>query len=280
MIYRNLYSERKKEKTEDVFSYNLPENVRNGIFSIIKNHNSKDKDCFSNMIKDFCENHLLGYISDKAKSHFAYGYHYTFNNLFIDLHHWILSASKDELLDFIEVIIINMRKNNNLLPDNMITVLNDIFQREMIGFEIIEDQIVHKDNEFLHQEVVKKPLAIFKVSGFDKAEEDFLRALKAFADKNYASTITNANSAFESTMKRILNKKEGEASSLIKELIKRGLIPKYLEKKLQLPTLVRHKDGDSHGRLEKQEASKELAQFAVHSSGTNIVFLLSIVKKT
>ena len=103
-------------------------------------------------------------------------------------------------------------------------------------------------------------------------------ALKAQAEGHYEDAITAANTAFESAMKRILNTEEGDATKLIQALIDKVVIPKYLKDKIQALPVIRNKESDAHGRAEVTDVSSELAQYAIHLSGSNIVFIITRAK--
>ncbi|MFA5867818.1 MAG: hypothetical protein WC891_07670 [Actinomycetota bacterium] len=280
MIYKGLYSQRKKiNPDEDVFSYSLPAPVRAAIFNIIKNTNpnwsshGKTRRPLKAIVKDFCENHLFHGITPRAEDAFASGYQYADHQLTDDLKAWIQTTPQESLFDFIEVAIINMSESN---LTTLVKDINDLFQREMIGFEIVNGNIIDKSDEFLHQEVVLQPILGLKAGGFEKAEQDFMKALQEYAHKDYAGALTSANTAQESVMKRILGVEKGVSSDLVKTLVERGIIPSYMQNKMLLPVSIRNKDSDAHGRLDPIDVTPELAQYAIHCVGANVVFLLKV----
>lgn len=281
----NLYSQRQEEQSDDsVYDYHLSRKVRQGLFNIIKNANqvffSNEPNYLMGHVQDYCENHLLHSISNRAANAFRSGYSYSTYDLKDDLLAWMFEAKVEPILDFLEVVIIRMRKfQSHSAIDRLIVAVNTLFVREKIGYEIINDQIVHKSNEFLHREVVKKTILTFGECGFEKAEKDFLDALDALAKGDYDNAITMANTSFESAMKKILNESDGDAKQLIGELVKKGILPQYLKDKMLMVTVMRHKESNSHGRLEDPECTKELAEYAIHCAGSNIVFLMKKIKE-
>lgn len=285
MIYMNLYSQRQGEQTNDsVYDYQLSKKVRQGLFNIIKNANearfANSPNYLMGHVRDFCENHLFDSISDRAANAFSSGYEYYNHQLRDDLREWFFMTKAEYILDFFEVVIIRMRKlQSHTETDKTIIAVNNLFVREKVGYEIVNDQIIPKSNEFLHQEVVKKTIITFNEYGFEKAEKDFVDALDALAKSDYDGAITMANTSFESTMKKILNRSNGDAKILVDDLITKGIIPKYLRNKMLAVTVIRHEESNSHGRLEDTKCTKELAEYAIHCAGANIVFLLKTINR-
>ena len=116
-------------------------------------------------------------------------------------------------------------------------------------------RVVRADLEFLYEETVRRPLALLRDAEFIAAAKQFEDAVKEWSDENYGNAITDANAAFESVMKTILSKGSGNAHDLVKELVKRGYLPPYMESganqladMLEMLPRLRDKEGDVHGK--------------------------------
>ncbi len=145
-----------------------------------------------------------------------------------------MRCDTDQALDFIELIFHTGSYPVAILP--LIDVVNDIFQDEGIGYELtkfhvpepppepdgqirrpfiihgmpegtIYPQIIRKDTEYLHAEVVRPCLEALGTPGFDVALKEMLKAHEALRRSDFAGSITDAEDAFESVMKTICQKK-------------------------------------------------------------------------
>jgi len=169
--------------------------------------------------------------------------------------------------------------------------INKLFGHFHIGYRIEalnaprEDepllQVIKISSEYTHREMVKPALGILQQEGFQTASAQFSDALLEYADGKFSDAITDANSAFESVLKRVLNRPEGSPSELIREAGEQGFFPKYLgdsvvhfDKVLQALPTIRHKEGDAHGKLEESEDSSRFAKYAVHLCAANIIFVM------
>lgn len=213
------------------------------------------------------------------------------------------SQDADMLLDLIELsMLMTYEFEDNTYRDKQIlgitlspleaqTELNQRFRENGVGYEFLDDILVRKDSEFLHEKAVKPALHLLQVEGFDGALEEFLNAHDHFRKGNYKEAIINASNAFESTMKTICAKRNwsvngnGNASQLIKAIVDNELIPTYLQTHvnslkttLEGLSTVRNKNS-GHGQGENSVVVPEhFVNYALHLCGTNIVFLIEAYK--
>lgn len=310
MVYSNLYSHRKRaEKNEiELLSYeSIPVETRNKIFFAIQRCMPKEEGYglltlaihYAQHTGKFpgeaIKEHLLG---NSVKMMFAFGVGYGFDAK-KDFHDFFLKCVIDDLFDIIEVFI---RWKNWLTQEDkskieeFVAETNDILRQDNIGYEIVEKKgenvIIRVDSKYLHKETTKKALNLLHEENFDAALEEFSKALERYTKKEYSEAITYANSAFESTMKIILNKNSGDATQLINELKKHkvngvSFLPQYYEnfsieikKILQPLPITRNEKGIPHGKGRKKiVVDKSFAEFALHLSGTFIVFLIKRFKE-
>ena len=130
-------------------------------------------------------------------------------------------------------------------------------------------------------------LQLFNGPGFEGPQDEFLRAFKHLKDGEYRDAITDANNAFESTLKAICDArgwqydKQARVSDLLKIVRKKGLLPTYLDKSFDQLTAtlhsalpkVRNNEG-SHGQGSKlTETPIYVAAYAIHLAAANILFL-------
>jgi hypothetical protein len=166
--------------------------------------------------------------------------------------------------------------------------VNQIFRLDGCGYQAeVSDseprvKILRTDSEFLHQETVRRPLALLRQVAFENAAKQFEEAVQEWGEGNHADAITDANAAFESTMKLILNRNSGQARDLIRDLVKRGFLPGYLETSaMQMADLfeslprLRDNESDAHGKLTiDKERLPAYARLAINMAGSMIVYLV------
>ena len=165
--------------------------------------------------------------------------------------------------------------------------LNERFRRACIGYQYEGGTILRVDSELLHAEVVRPAFRFLHQQGFEGPRREFLSAYDHFRAGENRDAITNANNAFESTLKAICDQHAwhypsgATASSLVNLVRDQGLLPDYLGKsfdqlaatlKSGLPQ-VRHNEG-AHGKgAAPTETPDYVAAYALHLAASNILFL-------
>jgi len=170
--------------------------------------------------------------------------------------------------------------------DEALDELNERFRLAAFGYRFESGRIIRIDSEFVHSEIVKPSLLLLSDQRFKTAQDEYLAAHEHYRSGRNTEAVTNANSAFESTMKIICDirgwKYQGDrATDLIKTIRARGLLPDYLNAsfdqliaamKSGLPT-VRNKAG-GHGKGNAPETPQHIAAYALHLAAANIVLLV------
>lgn len=117
-----------------------------------------------------------------------------------------------------------------------INELNSRFQEHSIGYRFVNGQIIRIDSEFIHAEAVKPAFALLAEPIFRGAENEFLKAHRLYRGGDLKGAVTEANKAFESTMKVICDqrgldyvKDQTGPAQLVETLLKSGLVPAYLD---------------------------------------------------
>lgn len=215
---------------------------------------------------------------------------------------FVSEASEEDFLDLVDYafhIIHRMSCDPNLQYHSQMmerikaamTELNYRFTRHNLGYEFVNGEILRKDNELLHQEVIKPALKLLLEAGFEGAEQEFLEAFEHRRKGENKDAMADALKAFESTMKAICagcsypyNPEKNTAKDLIVILEKSGFYPTYMNSHISalrttlesgLPTLRNKKAG--HGQGETiVVVSDEFAEYALNLAATNIVLLVKI----
>ncbi len=219
---------------------------------------------------------------------------------------YLLSASVEKALDIIEASFMYIDKvarefhkhertghGITVAAEDAINELNERFRRAGVGYRFEESMIIRIDSELIHSEVIKPALRFLQQQGFEGPREEFLKAHEHYRDGDTKSAITNANNAFESTLKTICDKNklqypEGStASKLLKIVLKNGLLPGNLGKSFEqlaatlqsgLPNVRNKQGGHGQGSI-PLETPEYVAAYALHLAAAKILFLCEAHKQ-
>ncbi|WP_215148909.1 abortive infection family protein [Exiguobacterium sp. s91] len=219
----------------------------------------------------------------------------------IEFYSLIVYADDDLFLflDLIELLSYYTElKTDESISKNLDKVINNVFHHNGLGYEIIGNQIIHKGNDIVHKEVVRPSLQFLSDLRFKNANDEMLKAFSDFKNNDYKGAIHNANKAFESTMKIIIemnnwdivsptaSKKapslnKATPAALISTIAEHSEIEgfhnlalKGLKDSLQsLATLRNSHAGHGQGSEIKDTYIRH-CEFALHTAATNILFLI------
>jgi hypothetical protein len=299
-----LFSKR-KTPARDAFRFDLPQNVRNRIVYVIANALQNDMTAFGQGID---VHRIFEEAGKKALEQYG-GLHADPNHRSIDkaaLDHFS-NCSDEHALDFLELIF-HTPPFHLLAP--LVGQVNKVFQDEGIGYELsplreidtgepgnlyghpigrrIEyefPKVVRKDTEYLHQEVVRPCLEALGRPGLETALSEMMKAHEAYRKSQYEDAITDAASAFESTLKTICSKKgwaynqdKDTLSRLVKACGDNDLFPPFYVPIFEAVGTVRNKLGDVHGRGPKPiyKVSKEHTDHMIQMTSAHITFVLKL----
>ena len=173
-------------------------------------------------------------------------------------------------------------------PTEAIEDLNERFRRAGVGYQFEEGQIVRVDSELIHTEVVRPALRFLNEPGFEGPREEFLRAHACYRAGDTKEAVTNANNAFESTLKAICDERGwpyesgATASRLVKVVRAKGLLPNFLETSFEqlaatissgLPKVRNEVAAHGQGSTPR-ETPMYVAAYALHLAAAKILFLV------
>ena len=184
------------------------------------------------------------------------------------------------------------RRGISITADEAIGELNERFRRAGVGYRFEAGILIRVDSELLHSEVVRPALGFLHQKGFEGPCAEFLKAHVQHRSGDTKAAITEANNAFESTLKAICDhrhwpyQKGARATDLLKVVRDNGLLPDYLDTSFDqlaatlkngLPK-VRGEEG-AHGQGAKpRDTPGYVAAYALHLAAANIVFLVEAHK--
>ena len=228
-------------------------------------------------------------------------------NLFERCQEYLLQATVEDALDVIEAsfhyidkIARRFRSHERSLrgitvtADDAINELNERFRRAAAGYRFEDGKILRIDAELIHAEVVRPALLYLQQPGFEGPREEYLKAHTHYRHGETKDAITNANNAFESTLKAICSQRNWEyprkagASDLLRVVRQKGLLPDYLDSsfdqlaatlKSGLPKLRNEQGGHGQGSTPR-ETPDYVAAYALHLAAAKILFLFEAHKQT
>ena len=220
---------------------------------------------------------------------------------------YLLGVSVDHALDLIDASFqyidtvmrgfeyyIREERSITVTADNAIEELNERFRRAGVGYRFDEGMLFRVDTELVHSEVVLPALRYLHQQGFEGPREEFMKAYGHYRAGEMKDAITNANNAFESTLKAICDQRRWEyqkgarASDLLKIVRRNGLLPSYLDASFDqlsatltsgLPK-VRNEEGGHGQGAEPRKTPDYVAAYALHLAAAKILFLAEAHKNT
>ncbi len=295
------------------FRYDVPEKARRRIFI------SLEQDCRQQFSPTCDLDTILSELGDKLMAAYGglsrSGYEAANVSDHPVINHFML-CDNSMALDWIEYVFECFHYRGG---DRWRQVVNEIFKQEGIGYELTPfvetivkgdkpltgaalytgaagygdrveyqyPQIIKKDDEYMHAEVVQPCLSLLSDPKFKNANEEMLKAHKEYRDGNYADAITDCGSAFETVMKTICEAKgwpydKGKATckDLVAVCKEKGLFPSFYVSYFEGAGTIRNKLGDAHGKGPKPEftATKEHFEHLVQITSANILFLARTAK--
>lgn len=186
----------------------------------------------------------------------------------------------------------DQRRGNLVSVATAIAELNARFQEQAIGFRFESGQLMRIDSEIMHAEVVKPVLALLRDLKFGGVNEEFLSAHEHYRHGRFKECLVDSLKAFESTMKTICAERRwtfqttDTAKALIHICFEKDLIPAFLQSEFSglrsvlesgLP-VVRNKQGGHGQGAQSVPVPSYVAQYALHMTASNILFLIEANK--
>lgn len=231
-----------------------------------------------------------------------------------DVVYFLYACNDNDFFDFIELIF-KVECLFHAVPDENILVsdINEIFSSEDIPYvltDIVKEtvtepingypsfgregtvikvvshpKIIKKENMIIHSNIIKPTLEVLLSPMYKTANLEFLEALEDYKKGDYGDCLTKCCSSFESVMKIICDTKgwsynqNDSASALIKNILNHAKLDQYFEQHLIIIATLRNKLSKSHGAgMHTKSVSKNIAQYAINSTGSAIIFLVNETK--
>lgn len=161
-----------------------------------------------------------------------------------------------------------------------------------VGYRLADGKIIPATSAFAHTQLVEPALALLHQNEFRGARDEFLAAFAHLRRGDHKAAVVEVLKAFESAMKTICTQRgwpydpaRATAKDLIAVLFANGFIPPYLQTQFAglrsllesgVPT-VRNKNGGHGQGPEPVQVARGMAEYAIHLTAANIVFLVSLL---
>jgi hypothetical protein len=218
--------------------------------------------------------------------------------------YFLETVETDEALDFIELAFrvvdgwcrqsdFKMYSRPRLEPDNAIAELNTRFIEKGVGYAYVEGQIIRKDSEIIHRDVIIPAINLLQDSRYSGANEEYLSAHEHYRNGRHKECLNDCLKAFESTMKGICKIKglkytdRDTAKSLIDICFANSLIPGYLQSEVAslrsaleggIPTVRNRMSGHGQGPT-PIEVPDYFSQYLLGLTASTIMLLVNAAKK-
>jgi hypothetical protein len=229
-------------------------------------------------------------------------------SLMEDVSIFLMSCDTPDLFDFIESIFkVDSYFHIGLSEQQVVTDINDLFRTDDLPYyltEVVKEtvqepvtlyghtsirtviktiaypSVILKESDLLHAEAVAPTLDLLRRPHFKTANTEFREALQDYRKGDYGDCLTKCNSALESTLKIICDRKgwpyqqTDAAVALLKVFISHTSLDPYFETMLSVVPILRNKMSSAHGSgVTPRQPTQHLAQFAIHATATTILFL-------
>jgi len=176
--------------------------------------------------------------------------------------------------------------------DQAISDLNTRFRENEVPLQFVGRQLVRTDSDYLHNEATVPAFGLLHDDRFRGAEHEFKKAHEHYRHGRWDDAVSEANQAFESTMKCALTI---EGTGFDKGDVAQRLVAKVLKSRM-----FAHLDDEQRGKLNNalagklppvrnafdhgagevpREADPEIAAYALHVSAANIVLVVSALQR-
>lgn len=165
--------------------------------------------------------------------------------------------------------------------------LNQRFLEHGVGYAFESGQLIRKDSELIHREVVQPVLRVLSGKEYQGPNDEFLSAHEHYRHGHYKESVNDCLKALESTLKVICKKRSwpyketDTAKTLIDVVLSNGLVPSFLQSQLGslrsllesgIPTVRNKMAGHGQGS-EPKEVPQHIASYVLHMTATTILFL-------
>jgi len=194
---------------------------------------------------------------------------------------WLGNVYWGQFLDLCELISLSLNKYPNK-RGGFSKKLNALFREEKIGYEMQEGKIERIGNEYTSQYIAeaRKLLKDEKYIGAQKHFEKAMSYINVRPNPDVENCVKDAVAAIESVGRIIVGDDKAVLSNIIRDMVKKGVIPKPLDQVIQKLYAYRgDQPGVAHGAVGASKVTIDEAEFVLATSAATIVYLVKIRSK-
>lgn len=180
-----------------------------------------------------------------------------------------LKATDEQELEFSLDILEALIKAYAGVLDDIDDHVNDVMREHRIGYRVVEHEVLSRGSDELDVSVVEPALRLLIDSGFTKAHDAYLDALKEITAGKPGDAITDAGTALQETL-TALGCSGSALGPLIDDAVRRGILAPHDKKIADWVSADRSTTGDAHHHSAATVAD---AWLTVHVTGALIVRL-------
>ncbi|MFH1639482.1 MAG: hypothetical protein ABIB93_04115 [Chloroflexota bacterium] len=269
-MFPELFSKRYQLKptSEGLMHDNVPKSARIGLCYILDIFQNIDKIslykniCFALRISMDTLSYVLGFTDTYA--------HLQTIELIKSCEWW-------QFYDICEIIFTTMVSQKSLFTAQFSSYLNQLFADEFLGFRFNEGKIEKVGSGFIDVRI-QEARYLLKETEFKGADVQFEKALKALnvrPNSDVENCVKDAVSAIESVGRIITKDDKALLSDIVKDLAKKGIIPKPLDEAIQKVYAYRgNEPGVAHGLVGESKVTIDEAEFILAMSAAIIIYLV------
>jgi ABC-type cobalt transport system substrate-binding protein len=155
--------------------------------------------------------------------------------------------------------------------------VNALFREEQLGFELREGEVEKVGSGFIDAQI-KEARYLLKEPEFKGADEQFEKAIKALNVRpkpDVENCVKDAVGTIESVGRIIVNDEKALLSDIIKNMVKKGIIPQPLDQTFQKLYAYRgDQPGVAHGAVGASKMTVDEAELVLAMSAAMIIYLV------
>lgn len=155
--------------------------------------------------------------------------------------------------------------------------LNALFREEQLGFEMVEGKVEKIGSGFIDAKV-KEARYLLKEPEFKGSDTQFEKAIKALnirPNPDVENCVKDTVGAIESVGRILAHDDKALLDDIIKEMAKKGIIPKPLDQSIQKLYAYRgDQPGVAHGLVGASKVTADEAEFVLAMSAAIIIYLV------
>jgi len=164
------------------------------------------------------------------------------------------------------------------LRDDLPVQINTLFREEQLGFELRDGKVEKVGSGFIDAKV-KEARYLLKEPEFKGADKHFEKAIKALnvrPNPDVENCVKDAVAAIESVGRIIVGDEKALLDDIIKDMSKKGIIPKPLDQTIQKIYAYRgDQPGIAHGLVGASKVTTDEAEFVLAMSAAIIIYLVN-----